>query len=326
MADPHTKKLLAAVLIAALLIFLAYALLPYVKALFGAVILFALFNPLYLRLKYRMRAGGAAFIAIIASLVLVLVPAFFIIATIAGQVGGAVSSADGILRWIQGLDQVGGVDITGLSEEIVVRAAAFARDIFLSFIGGVTHSVVSLFIMYVTLYYMFVNAEHLRAILHSLIPFNDRNSQQLINEFHRITHATVVSSGSLALIQGGLIGLSMWILGIPAPLFWGFVAAVLSFLPVFGVGLVWGPAALIQLASRDYTAGIGMLIAGAFASTIDNVIRPILAKKVDQVHPLLTIIGVFIGIPFFGIIGVLVGPLMLSYLFLMMRMFKEEYF
>jgi predicted PurR-regulated permease PerM len=140
-----------------------------------------------------------------------------------------------------------------------------------------------------------------------------------------VTYSVVISTGTIAVLQGALLGLAFYIFGLPGALLWGFVAAVLSFLPVVGPSLVWGPASLLMLLTQNYVAGIGILVFGLVLSNVDNFLRPLIQRQVGRMHPLVSLIGIFIGIPIFGILGLIIGPLMLSYFFLTLKMFREEY-
>jgi predicted PurR-regulated permease PerM len=107
---------------------------------------------------------------------------------------------------------------------------------------------------------------------------------------------------------------------------WGFVMAILSFIPLIGPSLVWLPAGVVQLLDRDYFSGIGMLLWGAvIIANIEHLLRPRLVQKQANINPVLTLLGVFIGLRFFGIIGIIIGPLILALFFVLVRIFRQEH-
>ena len=109
------------------------------------------------------------------------------------------------------------------------------------------------------------------------------------------------------------------------PLFWGVVTTVFSILPVVGSGLVWVPAA-ISLAIDGNTAGaIGLAVAGLLAGQVHTLIGPMVTRRYAQVHPMITLVGAIAGVSYFGLLGLLLGPLALSYFFELIRMYREEY-
>ena len=119
---------------------------------------------------------------------------------------------------------------------------------------------------------------------------------------------------------------SFLIFGIQGAFLWGFVTAILSFFPVIGPPFVWIPAAVIQFFQGDYRAGGGILIFGLILSNIDNLIRPYLAEKISKIHPLVSLVGIFVGVLSFGVMGIFIGPLLLALTILILRMFEEEYY
>ena len=138
--------------------------------------------------------------------------------------------------------------------------------------------------------------------------------------------STVIGTGVTAAIQGALLGIAFMILGLPNALFWSVVTAALAILPVVGSGLVWGPAAVVLIIQGRPVAGILLIIWGAVVvGSADNFIRPIIYRRWAAVHPLITLIGAIAGVSNFGLLGLLIGPLALSYLFELIRMYREEY-
>ena len=104
-------------------------------------------------------------------------------------------------------------------------------------------------------------------------------------------------------MQGALVSIGFFLFHISDPIFWGVISMFLSFLPVVGAPIVFVPAGIIELLDGHNFSGIGILIWGfVLVTNIDNVIRFLLARRVGNTHPIITVIGVIIGIPVFGII------------------------
>src|SRR5690606_3220455 len=133
-------------------------------------------------------------------------------------------------------------------------------------------------------------------------PFREENALRFGRELRNITYSNILGQGLIAIIQGSLVSLGYWFFGFSDPIFWGVICTILSFIPVLGPPSVFVPACLIAI-SQGYTYGdVGMLIYGfVVVTTIDNILRLIIAKRVGDIHPLITIVGVIIGIPVFGI-------------------------
>jgi predicted PurR-regulated permease PerM len=153
------------------------------------------------------------------------------------------------------------------------------------------------------------------------LPFALTTSESLRVRFHRTTEAMLLGVVLTGVAQGTIVGGLFWIMDLPHPLLWGGVTAFASVLPMFGSALVWLPASLLLLAQGRYVAaailaGIGALI----VSNIDNALRLIVYHRVSQVHPMVTLVGAFAGVRAFGIAGVLIGPLVLSYMIELLRL------
>jgi predicted PurR-regulated permease PerM len=141
-----------------------------------------------------------------------------------------------------------------------------------------------------------------------------------------MTKAIVLGQLVVALVQGVCGGLGFLIFGIDGAVLWGLIMTILSFIPLLGSFLIWLPAGIVQLIQHNYYSGIGILLWGAIVvSNIDNLLRPRLVKKRTNVNPVITLLGAFIGLDFFGIIGIVVGPLILALFFVLVQMFRQEY-
>ena len=130
----------------------------------------------------------------------------------------------------------------------------------------------------------------------------------------------------LAIIQGGVAMIGYWIFGAPNILFSGFLTGFASVVPMVGTALIWVPIAIYMALIGNWFQAIGLAIFGALViSQLDNLIRFIIQKKMADIHPLITIFGVVIGLSLFGFMGVIFGPLLLSLFFLFVNMFKKGY-
>lgn len=117
----------------------------------------------------------------------------------------------------------------------------------------------------------------------------------------------------MALVQGSLGGLMFWILGLPAPVLWGCVMAVLALVPMLGTFLVWGPAAIFLALNGQWGKALILAAWGAIAiGLIDNLLYPLLVRKRMRLHTVPVFFAIVGGIALFGAAGVVVGPLVLS--------------
>jgi len=336
------KMALALLIIIVLTAVIVYATLPYLNYFFGAFVLYIIFRSLYhfFVTRARLQKQFAAVLVIIISTFVVLIPFYFLLMIIIGEIQQLLLYQESIVASIQSGGQflahfLSRLDIptvalqTKIQEkamDIASEAVNYSSKLILGSIQSLSQQSIGLLLMYFLLYYLLIgeNSAFARKI-YVAVPFNKENTDTLIDEFSRIVRTTIISSGAVALIQGAILTITFLIFKIQGAILWGFLATILSFMPVFGSTLVWVPATIIQLLQGDYSAGIAILIAGLFASLVDNFLRPIIQKKVGKIHPFLSLLGIVIGVSLFGLIGIVIGPILLSYFLLTVKMFSKEY-
>jgi len=328
MKQDRSKIYLSLVVIIFLAAFLAYALRPHINAFFGAFIFFILFSPVnrFFVEKLRFNKTLSAILIILGSVLIVVIPASVIITAALGEAGTVMDYSSYVLERIDAFDEsFPQYDVRGQVKEQISQLDEFLSSLLFRTVQGFSRATITLIILYFLLYYLLVNYKTVQAKSLHLIPFSRKNSLILYKEFRNVTYSTVVTTGLIAVLQGGLLTAGFLILKVPGAFFWGFLGAFLSFLPVVGITLIWIPAGVIYLLQGNWFVGIAILVWGFFLSNVDNLIRPFIQLKVGKMHPLVSLIGIFIGLPFFGLLGIVVGPLLLSYFLLAVKMFKEEY-
>lgn len=324
---------LAIGMIVVLGLFLVFAFWPYINALFGALILYVLFSPVFRWINSKLRLPRlSALITIFLTIMIVIIPIILLSSFLVTKVQDITHRAERFvedLQSIEFLDQY--IDEIDLEKEVksqIYQIANVLRGSIFTVLNKVTLFILNLLVMYFLLYYLLIRANDIKRFGFEIIPFSKKNSNLLMKEFSNITNSVIISTGAIALMQGFLLGVIFLLFnvsGAAGALFWGIIGFFLSFLPVVGIPLLWIPAGLIKLFEGEPFLAAGVFVSGFILSNVDNFIRPAIQSRVGKIHPLITLIGVFIGIPFFGLMGLIVGPLLLSYFFLSLKMFKEEY-
>jgi predicted PurR-regulated permease PerM len=218
-----------------------------------------------------------------------------------------------------------GSDAQVIIEDGLAKMGNWAAELFPSLISGAFNIVLGLLLMYFLLYFMLVEHETFERALVKYVPLREQNAFRFAEEMRNTTYANVVGQGLISIVQGSLLCLSFFLLGYSDPLFWGVITAFICFVPILGPPIIFVPAALLQIVNGNDFAGWAMLAIGfVIIINIDNVLRFIIAKKVGNIHPIITVIGVVIGIPLFGILGLVFGPLLLSYFILLIRIYETS--
>ena len=192
--------------------------------------------------------------------------------------------------------------------------------------GGISSFIVNMFVLVFVLYFMLIGGKKMEQYVNELLPFNETNTQEIVHEINMIVRSNAIGIPLLAIIQGGVAMIGYLLFGAPNILLLGFLTCFATIIPMVGTALVWFPVAAYLAIRGDWFNAIGIAAYGAIVvSQSDNLIRFILQKKMADTHPLITIFGVVIGLPIFGFMGVIFGPLLLSLFFLFVDMFKKEY-
>lgn len=328
MAFLDTKRDRAAFLIFMLGLGLAYVLWPLTTGLIGAPVLYIMFVPIFRWLLERgMKPGLAAGLVVLLGILLILGPGLSFLGVVANE---AQQMAGGVIRspLITRLRElrIGPYDVGAQIESLGSSLVNWVGSSAVGLIGTATRLGIQLTIAFFGMYYLLQSPDTAWRQVRPFIPFSARNAEILRERFRDVTISTLIGTGLTASIQGLLVGVAFWITGIPNALFWGVVTVIVAILPVVGSALVWGPGVLHLALEGRYGMAIGLAIWGVVVvGNIDNVIRPMVFRRWAQIHPFITIIGAFAGIQYFGLLGLLIGPLAISYFFELIRMYREEY-
>ncbi|RYZ17769.1 MAG: AI-2E family transporter [Chitinophagaceae bacterium] len=180
--------------------------------------------------------------------------------------------------------------------------------------------------LYFILYYMLIYGRQMEESLYEYIPLKDGNVELLGKELRTMVVANTIGIPLIAFIQGlvGLVG--YLIIGIDEPWLWFAATCITAMLPVVGSAVVYVPLAVMLFAKGDTGRGIAMAVWGLlFIGLVDNVVRLFLNKKLGDIHPLITIFGVIVGVSLFGFIGLIFGPLLISMFIVLLRIYGNEF-
>jgi predicted PurR-regulated permease PerM len=162
-------------------------------------------------------------------------------------------------------------------------------------------------------FYLFRDGSAVMKLVRDVLPLEPDYRERLFAITENVLFASVLSSFAVAAVQGALGGVTFWIVGIPAPVMWGLLMMLAAFIPIVGAALVWGPAALYFVLSGDYVrAGILVFVGIFVVGTVDNVLRPILISGRVELNGLLVLISVVGGIGAFGLLGIVLGPVLIA--------------
>ncbi|WP_071147131.1 AI-2E family transporter [Bacteroides ihuae] len=318
------------VIVLALGALLFFELAPYLSGILGAFTIYIMLRGqlIYLTEKRRMKRSLVAILLLLESILCFLIPLSLFVWLVLTRLEGInldeaalVSSAQHVADLVQ---EKTGYDV--LVKDNITSAINFLTQIGQSFMAGLGSFVMNLFIMVFVLFFMLLGGNKMEKYTYSLLPFSDKNKQYVLREINLIVRSNALGIPLLALIQGGVATIGYLVLGVPNAFFFGVITCFVTIIPMLGTGLVWFPLSVYLALLGDWPQAIGLAAYGIIVITnVDNLIRFILQKRMADIHPLITIFGVFIGLSLFGFLGVIFGPLLLSVFVLCVDMCKKEY-
>jgi predicted PurR-regulated permease PerM len=300
----------------------------FLMAIFLAGIFSALSYPLYRRFErwFKGRRSLASIATLLLIVFLVLLPLGGLLGIITAQ---AIKVGEAVKPWVeQQLAEPDAISTAFKSLPFYDRIEPY-RNLILKkageMVGGISGFLINrlstvtlgtvnfvfmLFIMLYTMFFFLMDGNKLIDKILYYLPLEDHDERRMLNKFTSVTRATLKGTAVIGLLQGVLAGGAFAVVGIEGAAFWGAIMAVLSFIPGIGSALVWVPAVIILAATGQLAKAIGLgVFCAAVVGSIDNLLRPILVGRDTQMHELMILFGTLGGILMFGVVGVIIGPI-----------------
>ncbi|WP_233522276.1 AI-2E family transporter [Chitinophaga silvatica] len=302
----------------------------YFPGFLGAVTFYVICRKYMFRLNEQKKWNKslAASVLIILSFLIILLPVGMLINLLTSRIAYAANHSGDLINSLKGLsaqldEYLGFNFITPARlQNIQETVTSFVPR----FLGATFNTLTAIAIMYFILYFMLVNGRKMESILYEYIPLKDENVDRLGKEFNTLVIANAVGIPLIAIVQGVVALVGYLIFGVPQPVFWFVVTCFTAMLPIVGAAAVYVPMGVYLLAIGNTWQGIAILVYGfGVVGISDNISRFLLAKKIADVHPLITIIGVIIGVNLFGFIGLIFGPLLISMYILLLDIYSNEF-
>ena len=233
--------------------------------------------------------------------------------------------------WIARLNQWVQANFSFKAEQLQDWAVSGAQDLLQgaanaggSLFLGTMNTMLSFFLTLFLLFFFLRDGDVMFVRARALIPLGERRKEHLLRHVGDLSRAIVFGTVITALLQGLIVGVGFAICGLPSPVVFGVLAALLSMLPVGGTALVWVPAAIALFVQHSWGYGIFMVVWGLLSSSADNVVRPMLISGRAQISTLAVFIGVLGGIAAFGPLGLVLGPVVLSLALVLLEFMDEQ--
>lgn len=303
--------------------------LPYFGGALGAVTLHVIFRNWMEKLTDKgWHKPLAASLLILLSVIGILIPIVGLGLLMNSKIQYITSNSEQVINaikeQIEKVESYFGYDLTS-SQIDTSKTSTWITDMLQSFAGGTLTIVIAIAVMYFLLYFMLVDRKSMLTSLYEYIPLKEGNLETLGKETRSKVLANAIGIPLVALGQGivGLIG--FLIFGIPDPFFWAAVVTIGSMIPFVGSALGTIPVFILALSNGNTFQAWAILIYGTVAiGATDNLFRLYILQRLDDIHPLITLIGVLVGVPLFGFIGLIFGPLLVSLFLILVKIYKDE--
>jgi len=296
---------------------------PYLSALFLAIVFAILFDPIYEffveKIKLKSRKSIASLITVLIMVSTILLPLIFFGSLVFQEARALVDSSSTVFlgdravelkNYIEGVIPVS-IDVVGYVKNTLNAIASNIGGIF----AGFFQMAINIFLVIISLFFFLKDGKEFKHRLVVLSPLSDNYDEDILEKVRIAINSVVRGAIIIAFIQGILTAIGFLLFGVPSPFLWGGVAVIASLIPVLGTPVVIIPAVIYLFMSGDIVMSVGLLVWGlVIIGLVDNFLRPILIENDVKIHPFLILLSVFGGVVYFGTIGFLAGPVVLSLL------------
>jgi predicted PurR-regulated permease PerM len=348
---PHSNKIFSYFMLFFLVVALIWGFVlvePFIHTIIISAALAIIFSPLYLRIWARLgeRANLAAGITVAIVVFALILPTTFLAW---GLVTQGLDSMHAVTRWMDQADTANlfrdhrlepylawlrerlpflSIDEAAIQTKLIQYSRSFAQSIFdtsATLVGNMAKLLLRFFLMIFMVFYFLREGRIMVQKLKYLAPLRTHQEDIIIDSLQRVARAVLFGSLFIAVLQGLAGALGLFLVGIP-PLFWGTMMGLAALIPVIGTGLVWIPVSIYLYFFVNSSSAVFFLLWNVLLVTsIDTVLRPILMRKAAQVSPFYIFFAILGGIHAFGPLGIFYGPLILSFLMVMLKIYSEEY-
>lgn len=321
------------ILIIALLVLSFMVLRPLIIPMIMALILAFIFSPVQDWLVKRLRSKNlSASLIVVFLLMIIVLPIWFLTPVLMRQslsIFGAVQNLDFIGLLESTFPRI--FSIEGISSEIGYSLGSLTTRAIDAVISSLTELIINfpvlllqLTVVFFTFFFVLRDREVVIEYIKGILPFPKDVETKLFKYTKDITNSILFGQLLTGIVQGVVLGLGIFIFGIPNALFLTLVAMLAGIMPVIGTFFVWIPLAIFLFIQGDMLAMWGIIVFGTISSNIDNFLRPIIVAKRTEIHMAIVLVSMIGGLFYFGVLGLILGPLIISYLLIFLELSRGK--
>lgn len=319
-------------------IYVAYLLIkPFIITVLTSGIIAYVFYPLFKSFKkYIKNDKFASFIVSTIIVLLVTIPSVFLIQSLTKE--AYVIYSLGLQKltvteltacetsniFCDFINLFGNIEAKFYLEQALEKGTSFILDFISSIALSIPWIIVNLFIILFITYYLFISMSELKQKIFSILPFNKNHIRLILKNLNDVTYSIVYGTFIVAILEALLGMLGFAFIGASSPVLWGLVIGFLTFIPMIGPSVVWVPAFIMQLYQGIYWKIAVIGITGVSLTLIDTFLKPIIMGDKADLNPALVLLGVLGGLNLFGIVGIILGPFILSFFSVLFKIYMQE--
>ena len=302
----------------------------FIPGFLGGITLYILSRNLFFKLvyQYKWKKGLTALLFILSYLILIALPVYFSIELIKPKLHAITMHQDKLLQGAQviaeKLEKMAGISL--FNEENAKILAGNISSIIPGLVNNTAVLLTNLIMMFFIYYYMLVAGKETEKYVSRIIPLKKENVNLLATETKEMIRANALGIPLICIVQGVAATIGYWIFGVEDWGMWGFFTGLFAFFPFVGTMIIWVPlVAYLYAIGLDWQATGLALYSLIVTGNVDYIARITLMKKIGDVHPLVTVLGVIVGLNLFGFVGLIFGPLLISYFLVLIKIYVNEF-
>jgi predicted PurR-regulated permease PerM len=326
----RVRQVILLMILLALAILLFMELSLFFPGVLGAITLYILSRNKYQYLvtKRKWKKGGTALLFMLLFVLCIGLPVWVAIDILSPRINMLFANQEEIMKSLKSisaqLQKWTGQEI--LSDANIVSIQKKLVGLIPGFLNSTLTILSNLAMMLFLVFFMFCNYEFMEKRLQDFIPLQSRNIDILAGETRNMVRANAIGIPLISIIQGIFAMIGYWIFGVKDFVLWGFITGLFAFFPVVGTMIIWVPLVIYMFSTSTTFNGMGLLIYSlVITGNVDYLARVTLLKKIGDVHPIVTVLGVIVGLQLFGFLGFIFGPLLISYFLLLAKIYANEF-
>jgi predicted PurR-regulated permease PerM len=302
----------------------------FIPAILGALTFYVIMRKWMFRLVHvrKWKPALAATVLMLSSFIVIVVPLAMVIQMLSSKISFAISHSaeaiEAIRLFVKQTEAKTGFTI--LNEENLQKLSSLVATKLPSILGATFNTLTTVVVLYFILFFMLTEGRAMERRMYDILPMQDTHLNKVGKEVKSMVLSNALGIPLIAILQSIVALIGYLVIGVKEPFFWFVITCVTAMLPIVGAAVAYVTLAILFFASGSNWQGIAMLAYGFIVvGSVDNIFRFTLAKRIGNVHPLITVFGVIIGLNLFGFIGLIFGPLLISLFILLIKIYTLEF-